>query len=183
MVWRDNLRKEKCNIIINLVGPPCSGKSTFAARYVLEHPEFKFCPIDAYRVEYKEEELAWQNFCKDILESKDVIVESCGLGWRLRDIFRMSSVQKRRTVTISFIGKYEEIYKRLVERQHKRPIDYEYDLSDEFAAILYVLEHLHESVTPIDLEIDTSKQTIEEQYQFLCEYVTLKRTKELKRRM
>ena len=78
---------------------------------------------------------------------------------------------KRKLITISFVGKYQEIYARLAERQHKRPINYQYDLSDEFAAILYVLEHLHESVVPIDFEIDTSKHTIDEQYQLLCNYI------------
>jgi len=165
-------------MIINLIGPPAVGKSTFASRFVLEHPEFKFCSIDAYRVEHDNEEIAWQNLFKDVIENKNVILESCGLSWRLEDIFRTCSVRKRNTVTISFTGKYDDIYKRLAERQHKRPVNYKYDMSDEFAAITWVLEHIHESKQPIDIEVSTSEYTIEEQYQFLCEYIALKRVEE-----
>lgn len=168
-------------MILNLVGPPAVGKSTFASRFVLEHPEFKFCSIDAYRIEHANEDKAWQYLLKDIVENKNVIIESCGLGWRLREIFKSMSVQEKRIITISFTGLYEEIYTRLAERQHKRTIDYKYDHSDEFAAILYVLEHIGEVYPPIEFEVNTSEQTIEEQYQFLCEYVALKRTQQEER--
>ena len=158
-----------------MAGPPAAGKTQFASRFVLEHPEFKFCSIDAYRVEHKNEDKAWQHFQEDIIKNKDVIVESCGLGWRLEKVFEACS--GRKIFTVAFIGDFNEIYERLSQRQHKRPIDYDYDLSDEFAAISYVLENIDQVC--YDMIIDTSTVAVEEQYQFLSRNIALERVKEL----
>jgi hypothetical protein len=50
---------------------------------VLEHPFFTYCTIDAYRVEYQYEETAWARFFEDIAHSRETVVETTGLDWRL----------------------------------------------------------------------------------------------------
>jgi len=166
-------------LIINLIGPPCGGKTQFASKYVLEHPEFRFCSIDAYRVEHKDEEKAWESFVADVIKSKNVIIESCGLDWKLGKVFLNPGIIDKKVLTIAFVGEFNDIYERLAERQHKRPINYEYNLSDEFAAISYVLEHLGESISPIDFCINTSIKSIDEQYKILSEVIALARINNL----
>lgn len=165
-------------MIINLVGPPAAGKSTFAAKYVLEHPEFKYCTIDAYRIKYKNEDTAWAKLFQDVLENKNIILESCGLSWRLVDIFNSEAVRRRHLYTVAFVGDIEEIKERLAERQ-KRPVPFPYDPLDEVAAVDYVSEHLDESIAPIDVQVNTTSISMIDQYRLLCRIIASERIKAL----
>jgi len=124
-------------MIVSLVGPPCAGKSTFASRFVTVHPCFKYCPIDTYRAEYDCESAAWSALAKDIRESPDSIVESCGFNWQLEPILQRY-FDTDQIHTILFYGD-ENIFKwRLEKRQAKRVPPFEYEFQDEIASIDWV---------------------------------------------
>lgn len=163
-------------MIINLVGPPAAGKSTFAARFVLEHPEFKFCSIDAYRIAHKQEDKAWQALLHDMLENKNVVLESAGLSWRLPGILNTETLRRRKLVTIGFVGEIPVIKERLKERQ-KRPVPFPYKDIDELAAVDYVSEHISE--IPMDYMIDVTHKDPIVQYEELCQFIARKRIEAL----
>ena len=48
--------KEKGMNAIIVVGPPCSGKTTFARKYAEEHPEFKLISLDTCALEEMKKE-------------------------------------------------------------------------------------------------------------------------------
>lgn len=158
---------------INCIGPPASGKSTFAAKYVLEHPEFTYISIDEYRLEYQDEELAWGKLTAIALENRNIIFETCGLSWRLKDLFCNETIRRRPFLTIAFIGKPEVIHKRLSERQ-KREIPRPYHWT-EHESIDFVLANIAESVAPIDFQIDVTEKTEEEVYLQLASIIAEKR--------
>lgn len=143
-------------MIINLTGPPCAGKSTFASRFVLEHPEFRYCAIDAYRVELEDEGLAWTELLIDILGQRNIVLESCGLNYRLQQIFNNETIRRRPTTSVEFTAPRELLINRLMNRQHKRPLPEPFRPEDELIAIDYVLEHLGDQIIPPDIKVSTS---------------------------
>jgi len=159
-----------------LQGAPCSGKSLFASHYVLEYPEFKFCSIDAYRIEHENEDKAWQELLKNVAGSRNVILESCGTNWRLKELLRSPLLRNRLRVDVAFRATTNDLLVRLRERQHKRPLPYNYAPKDEFTAIDYVNEHL--DWDKVDIVVETSEHTPAEQYKLLSEYLAVKRIEE-----
>lgn len=168
-------------MIINLVGAPCAGKSTFAARFVLEHPEFKYCPIDEYRIKYEDEVLAWEKLTQDIIENKDVIVESCGMSWQLAQTFNTGVIRSRKIYTIAFHGNQHQLEERLEYRQKRSvPMPFKYDPNDERMAIRWTLEHLAEkAVVPIDVWFDTTITDPPQVARILTKRINRERLKEL----
>lgn len=156
-------------MIICLSGPPAAGKSTFAAQYILRYPEFTFCSIDAYRVEYNQEDLAWNNLSIDVIEHQKVILESCGTNWRLEELLNLKELNNRKKIFIGFSGNHNDLTKRLEDRQHKRVIQYKYEFSDEIKAISYVKEHLNWRKQ--DLVINTSIYNEKEQLLILTNFL------------
>lgn len=124
-------------MIVNLVGPPCGGKSTFASEFVLRHPYFTYCPIDTYRAEYSCEQAAWAALAKDINEAEDVIIESCGFSWQLEFVLEGKDVY-----TIYMGAGEDELLRRLSERQKKREIPFEYEFSDEVETLLWIMQRV-----------------------------------------
>jgi len=165
-------------MIINLLGPPASAKSTFASRFILEHPYYKYCTIDAYRIDNYDpqlsgkdnEKIVWRKFYQDIYFAKDCLVESVGLDWRLGKIFEKISSRPR--LNIAFIGDAQVIEKRLKERQHKRPIPFKYSFQDEIDTIYYVLDELYKDNKRYDHCVDTTVMTQEQVYEFVTAQIT-----------
>ena len=165
-------------LIINLIGPPAAGKSTFAAKYILEHPEYRYCTIDEYRITYKDEHLAWRAFANDIRNADPVIMESVGLSWRLADMFNTEEARHRSICTIAFIGTPEILHERLTSRQKRMVPGISFD-RDEDLALDHAIEHIHRSIAPIDLIIDTTKISIEDLYKELSLYISIQRIEAL----
>lgn len=146
-------------MIINLCGPPAAGKSTFAARFTLEHPQFKFCPIDEYRIRYQDEGRAWAELTKDVLGKRNCILESCGMGWQLNRLLNFPKVRRRPLLSIAFLGNKEDLLSRLRERQ-KRPLPDFFNREDELLALDYALEHFEREVeSVVHHKINTSSRS------------------------
>lgn len=142
--------------IINISGAPCTGKSLFAARFILEHPQFKYFPIDEYRITFKDEALAWDKLTKDVLIKHRCLIESCGMGWRLGRLLNLPEIRKRPLLTIAFTGERRILRQRLEER-HKRPLPEPFSKEDEILALDYTIEHFYEEIeSSLDYVIDTS---------------------------
>lgn len=160
-------------MIINLVGPPAIGKSTFAARFVLEHPEFQYCSIDNYRIAYEDEDLAWHKLTQDIIKKRNVVLETCGLSYRLRDIFNNETIRRRPMFTVALTGDLDTILERLTTRQ-KKEIPYPYHYTEQ-ETVQFVLEHLDDSVAPIDYTLDVTHSDPDQVYRLLCARIARKR--------
>lgn len=130
-------------MIVNLIGPPCGGKSTFASKFILEHPYFKYCPIDAYRAEYSCEQEAWAALAKDVSEAEDVIIESCGFSWQLEFV-----LEGKDAYTIAVVAEEDRLFERLTERQKKREIPFEYEFSDETETLIWIMQRVREHDWP-----------------------------------
>ena len=131
-------------MIVYLIGPPCSGKSTLAARYTLNHPEWNHFSIDMCRSELLKptvytEDIAWNKLKRFIMEYPKAIVES-GLNWRL-DILIEDMAQIRPYLTFAVVDRASKLHRRLKER-HDWFHPVHYNLQDEHDAIDYTLEHM-----------------------------------------
>ena len=173
--------------IINLIGPPAAGKSTFASKFVLEHPEYTYCSIDAYRAEFKDEVPAWEHLEESILKHPKVISETSGLSWRLIKIFNSRALRRRKIFTIAFTGSSNIILSRLQNRQ-RREVPYPYHYT-ETETVRYVLDNLNRSSTKINYTVNVDNKETEEIYleisQILSEYLidNIKSTKKMRPRL
>lgn len=162
-------------MIIHLIGAPCSGKSVFAARFVLEHPEFRYVPIDEYRITYRDEALAWHELTKDVLSKRHIVLESCGMGWRLAALLNLPTLKRRPMITIGFIGDPKILHERLNNRQ-KRPLPPPFEPEDEHLAIDYHAEMFYENViTSPDRTFCTTEQKELETYKLVTQYINYMR--------
>lgn len=159
-------------MIVNLCGPPCGGKSTFAARFVLEHPQFKYCPIDEYRIEYEGDETrAWHELTKDVLNKRHCIIESCGMGWRLSELLKLPKLRRRHLLSIAFMGDRGVLRERLRERQ-KRGLPFPFIPSDEVLALDYAIEHFSRMVTnKVDHTVVTTWQDKDQVYDYVNQLI------------
>ena len=158
-------------MIISLIGPPGVGKSTFAARFILEHPQFTYCSIDAFRFQYQDEEEAWGKLGQKIKSSDLVLLETSGLSWRLNSIFQ--EAKDRPTVTLGLTGN-PDIVKERIKSRIKRDTPYPYEW-DEYRTADYVIENINKSVTPIKLLLDVTNRSKEEVYSILNKEIALYR--------
>lgn len=156
-------------MIINLTGPPGVGKSTFASRFVLQHPEWKYCPIDQYRRDSINEDQAWVAFRKDLLHNKKVVVESCGLNHKLHTIL---AALRRPTLSIFMSGPYDLIEERLKARQEQYPLPDRYNPKDELLALKWVTENHDKYPYKIDVRYNIQSNNPDRIYSDLYKQVT-----------
>lgn len=160
-------------MIVNLIGPPGSGKSTFAARFVLEHPYFKLCDIAGYRAESSNEPEAWEKLEGDLQLSTDVILETCGLNHQLEGIFLRH--KNRNVFTVLMTGDPEELQIRVRERRRKRIPPFKYRLRDEIATVEWVIEHLDETPIKPDVTVETVTGHTDANYNFIANAIIRRR--------
>lgn len=161
------------------MGAPCTGKSTFASKYVLEHSWVSFHLIDEYRITYKDEALAWKELNKAIEKeyyyNHISIVESTGLDWRLSLILYWARTGKVPVRTILLTANHRLLYERLRDRHHKRPLPPQFKEEDEYLSIDYTLEHQHEVNYRIDYQLDVTNLSAEQVYKSLSNYIAQER--------
>jgi guanylate kinase len=165
-------RGEK-NIIVSIIGPAGVGKSTFASRFILEHPYFTLCDISGYRAESSNETEAWELLEKDINKNKDIVLETCGLNYQLRPLFRR--LKHRHVFTILMTGEAHELQRRVKERQKKRIPPFKYRFSDELDSIEWVLDHIDETPIDPDLIIPTTVGSPNKDYNFITNAILERR--------
>lgn len=166
--------------VINVCGPPCSLKSTFIARFFNEinKPAAHDFPIDTnilwgsidnYRTMFKgNEEQAWYQLMKDIVQAPHCIIETSGTSWRLKArILEHPVIEERGIITIVFYGKEEDFLKRLKERKEKKlkkKIPFMYKELSEESLIRYTLEELPKRFPEGHYLITDDSSDIEEVY-------------------
>lgn len=148
-------------ILVNLVGPPASGKSTLASKFVLEHPEYWYVSIDSCRLGKKNDKEAWEDLRLRAVGNRFTIIESSGLSWRLSENILIGNA---RILTVLLIASRKTLQLRLKERQHKRPIPFKL-ARDEAESIDWCLQNLHLIKYPIDKIINTDQISRDESYQ------------------
>lgn len=160
----DTTRNWGSNPIINFMGPPCAGKSTVASQFVLDHPYFTYCTIDGFRLKYQDEDLAWEKLLETVEENTHVVLETCGLSYRLEELF--SKLDSRPTISILLFARSEKCRTRLLQRKKRRlPEDMAWSLPSELEAIEYALDNLSDTVLVPDIERDTSDLSESELYE------------------
>jgi hypothetical protein len=172
-------------VILNIAGPPCSGKSTISARYVLEHPHFVYTSIDAIRAEIplvddsgrsvlRHEQKAWQAVRHILLTNQDVLLESSGLSWQLEVQLSDQIIinhHKGLIRTICLYAPRGQLVSRLDLRHYKRDSHQLY--RNEFEFIDWSLERLNQIRPAPDIQVDTSQITIEDSVRIFEEQVNL----------
>ncbi len=166
-------------MIVNLIGPPCGGKSYVASRYNLEHPTIDYSSIDQWRHICGNEEDAWIAFERFMKYRSLVLIESSGLSWRLPAILKQLD---RSVYTIALLAKKEVLHQRLAERQKKRELPYKLRM-DEKQSIDWVLQNIGSCEYPIDLIIRTDEVSKEELYILVSEKIEEIRLKEAKEKL
>lgn len=168
-------------MIINMIGPPCAGKSYIATRYTLEHYYWNYASIDRCRRLLGEENRAWEGFKSFIEGYGPCIAESSGLSWRLPDFLK--EMRKTRLVyTIAFLAAKEVLYQRLANRQNKLPLPYKLRM-DEKQSIDWVLQNIVSCEYPIDQVIRTDELSKDETYNLVSEKIEELRLKLAKEKM
>lgn len=153
-------------MIIELNGPPGVGKSTFAAKYTLNHPEVTYCSIDQCREFYQDEMNAW-NYLEQIIftSQNDILLESSGLNWRLRLIEAKLQEEKYKVHKICMYGSEKLILERLSKRQKKQGIKLYHIDEKEF--LRYVFDNLGYLLSEADIKIDITEMNELQVYQEL----------------
>jgi len=105
-------------MLINLCGPPCSGKTLLASQFVAEYPKFQLLSIDAYRIKYKDEDRAWYQLMCDAAAAKHAILETSGLSWHVEAHFlQHPTIRRHGILTIILWGKERDFQERLKVRE------------------------------------------------------------------
>lgn len=149
-------------MVINLVGPPAVGKSTFAARYTLAHPEYTYLSIDQARDCFDTEAGAWFYLEERVLITNPTILESSGFSWRLRTLLANSEIKERKIFTICMYANESILEQRLKDRQ-KRQGNRIFHL-DEKGFLRYTMENLDMLLTKADISLDISELSKQEVY-------------------
>jgi shikimate kinase len=142
-------------MIINLLGPPASFKTTFAEYFIQQHPEFTHCAIDKYRIIFKDEDRVWKELDKTSNYISKVIIETSGLSHRHKDI--INNLQNKNNLkTILLYANYDILVKRLKNRQK---LNNEYN-KDEFDFLQYAFERIDYLKKIADISINTTNLSV-----------------------
>lgn len=156
-------------MVINLSGPPGAGKSLFASKFVTHFPDWTYIPIDMYRLQNHHESIAWYYLEQDLISSKQAVLETSGLSWRLENIFK--GLKDRPVFTMHFHAPRDVLRERVTNRQ-KRNVPNPY-FADELEFIDYALEQDDlELIKCPDYILDTSTKSREDMYSACIEKIT-----------
>lgn len=135
------------NVIINIVGNICSGKTTLVESLKDDFSKANFFSIDEYRIKYGSfdaisDQLVQERLLTDVKNSRFSIVESSGAG---KLFTRLKNIQQTEVFTFMVICASDIC----LERYKKRPkkdlqINEKYDIEDS----LYYIERRLLSIKP-----------------------------------
>jgi len=171
-------------MLVNLCGPPCSGKSLLTSRFVKEHPKYEHLSIDAFRIKFQEEDSAWFELMCAAAAAPHSILETSGLSWHIEAHFlQHPTIPRRGVLTIAFYGNSEDFQERLRERKSakvKPDIPFKYKGLSEIGLVTACHDQLDKRYpTAYFLNTDNTR-TEEEQYREFKE-VILKRERQLQK--
>jgi len=139
-------------MIVNIVGPPAVGKSSYISQFVLERPYWTYVDIDwcrsgTNRIDrsfVENEKAAWKFFEDEVLDGKDVIMESTGLHWVLPSVL-LKAVEKKDhyIMNVYFHDNRRQMLKeRIKTRRMMNPLPLPFRLKDELDMVDKVIDEL-----------------------------------------
>lgn len=109
-------------VIINLCGPPASGKTTLSIQFCQKH-QYNHLDIANFRTN-THNDAAWYNLAKvikiHIQDNENCIIESCGLDWHLKNRIISEINNFCNLITIVLYGDPANFKHRLTTRNKER---------------------------------------------------------------
>ena len=102
-------------MLINLVGPIASGKSSFAKWFLEKHPQTLHLDIAYFREIYDTDKCAWKMIEEVAALTNNCLIESTGLHYRIQNLWT-PRVVKRGIYTIKFMSNRSLLNERIKKR-------------------------------------------------------------------
>jgi stage V sporulation protein G len=165
-------------MLINIVGPIAVGKSFFCDWFIKRHPEFVHASIDQARYESgkewekennttidkaselpTEERMDLEEHAWDILYgicdiNEDVILETSGLSWRVRQIFYDQDISSRGIYTVKLSGNRDKIKARLKARTKHTTKYFPYTMEED-TAVDWMVDSMHRVPHNLIINVDS----------------------------
>jgi len=159
-------------MIVHLVGPPASGKTTFARWFLDKHPFWQYIAIDEIRNYYAKtlkncrsteiEKIVFDKLLIRLNLATDSILETTGTIWRLKDTWNL--VNQKSIYTIKFTDTTQNLLIRAKNRV--REVVYPYNIKDE-----EVIEEENNIFVPANLIVRNSTTANKEIYSQIEWYI------------
>jgi thymidylate kinase len=88
------------------------------------------------------ERYIWSQFRQNVVDYRNVIIESCGDHWLMPDIINKSANNPKITIVFDIDSKLAR--KRVMERFQRIGMPSQFSLSAELETIDYIIDHLHD---------------------------------------
>ena len=98
---------------------------------------------DKDRSPVENERYIWSEFRRNVVDYKNVVIESCGDHWLMPDIVNKS--ENRPKITVVFSISKELARERIIARQKIYPLPEYFNAAAELETIDHVIDHLHDT--------------------------------------
>jgi stage V sporulation protein G len=165
-------------MIINIVGPIAVGKSFFCDWFIKRHPEFVHASIDESRYQSGKEwearnkttidkaseldaeermsleERAWELLYEVCESNENVILETSGLSWRIKDIFYDMDIVMNGIYTVKLLGNRDKIKARLKARTKHTTKYFPYTMEED-TAVDWMVDSMHRVPHNLVVDVDS----------------------------